>query len=245
MIRFGEAEDPRRRVLIEALTLGLLSAALPARQALGDELFGRTPAKLPEGQSIYRISGTATVNNVAATLQTPIKANDTVATGPDSEIIFVVGGNSMILRSNSHLELSTAKESKDSFLIGGLRLIQGAILSVSRSNGLALRTPTATIGIRGTGVYMETDPERTYFCTCYGISDTTAIADPESKETVVATHHDHPLYILANAPAGASIRRAPFINHTDQELALIETLVGRTPPWTFPGSLYNSPRRQY
>jgi hypothetical protein len=231
--------------LVQALAMGLLSAAAPARQALGDELFGRTPSKLPEGQSIYKISGSATVNGTAATLQTPIKATDTVATGPDSEIIFVVGGNSMILRSNSRLELAAQKDAKDSFLISGLRLLQGAILSVSRSNGLSLRTPTATIGIRGTGVYMEADPEQTYFCTCYGISDTTAISDPESKETVVATHHDHPLYILANAPAGQSIRRAPFINHSDQELALIETLVGRTPPWVFPGSLYSAPRRDY
>jgi hypothetical protein len=245
MSRFGEADDPRRRVLVRALTMGLFSAALPARQALGDELFGRSPAKLPEGQSIYKISGTATVNGAAATLQTPIKATDTIATGQDSEIIFVVGGNSMILRSNSHLELTPQKEAKDSFVISGLRLIQGAILSVSRSNGMSLRTPTATVGIRGTGVYLEADPEQTYFCTCYGISDTTAISDPQSKETVVATHHDHPLYILANAPAGASIRRAPFIDHTDQELALIETLVGRTPPWVFPGSLYSAPRRDY
>ena len=101
MSRLGDADDPRRRVLVQALAMGLLSAAAPARQALGDELFGRTPSKLPEGQSIYKISGSATVNGTAATLQTPIKATDTVATGPDSEIIFVVGGNSMILRSNS------------------------------------------------------------------------------------------------------------------------------------------------
>jgi hypothetical protein len=245
MSRSGEADDPRRRILVQALAMGLFSAALPARQALGDELFGRAPSKLPEGQSIYKISGTASVNGKPATLETRVTAQDTVETGPDSEIIFVVGGNSMILRANSHLELASKKDSTDSFLISGLRLIQGAILSVSRSSGLALRTPSATIGIRGTGVYMESDPERTYFCTCYGISDTTAIDDPESQKTVVATHHDNPLYILKNAPAGASIRNAPFINHTDQELALIETLVGRTPPWVFPGSLYSAPRRDY
>jgi hypothetical protein len=231
MSRSGEADDPRRRILVQALAMGLFSAALPARQALGDELFGRAPSKLPEGQSIYKISGTASVNGKPATLETRVTAQDTVETGPDSEIIFVVGGNSMILRANSHLELASKKDSTDSFLISGLRLIQGAILSVSRSSG--------------TGVYMESDPERTYFCTCYGISDTTAIDDPESQKTVVATHHDNPLYILKNAPAGASIRNAPFINHTDQELALIETLVGRTPPWVFPGSLYSAPRRDY
>ena len=36
-----------------------------------------------------------------------------------------------------------------------------------------------------------------------------------------------------------------FINHTDQELMLIETLVGRTPPFVFPMDIYNAPRRDY
>jgi hypothetical protein len=63
---------------------------------------------------------------------------------------------------------------------------------------------------------------------------------------VVATHHDKPLYILADPKAtGNNIRRAPFKNHTDQELMLIETLVGRTPPFVFPGQDYDAPRREY
>ena len=44
---------------------------------------------------------------------------------------------------------------------------------------------------------------------------------------------------------GKKIRNAPFINHTDQELMLIETLVGRTPPFVFPKSDYSGPRRNY
>ena len=54
-----------------------------------------------------------------------------------------------------------------------------------------------------------------------------------------------PVYVLANAPAGKSIRPAPFINHTDQELMLVETLVGRTPPFVFPKDDYQGPRRNY
>ena len=108
-----------------------------------------------------------------------------------------------------------------------------------------MSTMVATIGIRGTGVYMESDPEQSYVCTCYGVTDISAINDGESTETVSATHHDRPLYILGRAQPGNSIRRAPFINHTDQELMLIETLVGRTPPFVFPGNQYNAPRRDY
>ena len=128
------------------------------------------------------------------------------------------------------------------------RLLTGRLLAVmgKAPNGLRIESTTATIGIRGTGVYLEADPEETYFCTCYGIADIASAKDPSSKDTVVATHHDKPLYILADPKAaGNNIRRAPFKNHTDQELMLIETLVGRTPPFVFPGQDYDAPRRDY
>ena len=50
-----------------------------------------------------------------------------------------------------------------------------------------MTTKNASIGIRGTGVYMESDPEQTYFCTCYGPADVTATDDPTSQETVVSS----------------------------------------------------------
>ena len=62
---------------------------------------------------------------------------------------------------------------------------------------------------------------------------------------MVSKHHDRPIYILAEGPSGERIRAAPFINHTDQELMLIEALVGRTPPFVFPGEQYQGPRREY
>ena len=69
--------------------------------------------------------------------------------------------------------------------------------------------------------------------------------DPESRDTVAATHHDRPLFIVAGQDRGRNIRAAGFRNHTDQELMLIETLVGRTPPFVFPGGAYSAPRREY
>jgi hypothetical protein len=106
-------------------------------------------------------------------------------------------------------------------------------------------TATATVGIRGTGWYAESDPEQTYFCTCYGRTEVAASNDPKSREVITAKHHDRPVYILAKPQGGSSIRNAPFINHTDQELTLIETLVGRTPPFIFPKDDYKGPRRDY
>jgi hypothetical protein len=222
----------------------MFSTAFFDKDALADSFFGSSPKKLPPGQSIYRLNGIATVNGQQANLSTLIKPNDVVETGAKSELVFVVGGHSMIMRENTHLKME-GKENNASFLIQGLRLLAGKMLTVSRSQGTQIRTTTATIGVRGTGYYMEADPERTYFCTCYGLTDIESTNDPTSQDTVAAKHHDKPLYILANEPEGKNLRLAPFINHTDQELMLIETLVGRTPPFVFAGDEYSTPRRGY
>lgn len=245
MSRFDSVEDPRRRVLIEALAAGFASAALPLGSAFGQGVFGSRPAKLPPGQSIYRLTGTATVNGAAANLQSVVRPGDTVQTGKDSEMVFAVGGQAMILRAESRLSLEREGSPAAALLLSALRLVTGKLLSVSRSAQFRVHTPTATIGIRGTGFYAEADPEQTYFCTCYGMTEIAANNDPESRDAVSAKHHDRPLYIAARAPAGRAIRAAPFINHTDQELMLIETLVGRTPPFVFPKDSYGGPRREY
>lgn len=250
MSRFNDSEDPRRRLLIKALAASMFAAGMPMPRAMADGIFGKTPQKLPPGQSIYKMTGSVKVNGVEANLNTKINAKDTIETGKDSEVLFVVGGNSMILRANSSLTMQSKAvpndvEYADNLVISGLRLLTGKLLSVSRSQGIDIQTQTATIGIRGTGVYLEADPERTYFCTCYGLADVKATNDPSSTDTVQAEHHDKPLYILANEQAGKNIRRASFVNHTDQELMIIETLVGRTPPFVFSESEYEGVKRDY
>ena len=245
MKRFGEADDPRRRMLIQALAAGAFSTGMPGMNALAASLFGDRPAKLPAGQSIYRISGEAMVNDKAATLETRINPGDKVQTARDSELVFVVNTNAMIVRGGTTVIIEAEEKTPTIFTLTGLRMLAGKLLSVSRNTPMRIRTVSATVGIRGTGFYVESDPERTYFCTCYGAADVQSNSDPDSKETVVASHHDRPLYIVNDATGDKSIRNAPFINHTDQELALIETLVGRTPPFVFANDAYSGPRRSY
>lgn len=243
-----DIDDPRRQWLVRALAAGFFAGSSAAAQAITFGIFGSRPTKLPAGQSIYGLSGKVTVNNEAATLETPIKPGDTVETGQNSEIVFVVNSHSMILRGDSKLLIESGaaeQSSASSLVISGLRMLTGKLLSVSRNSPMKVTSATATIGIRGTGFYVEADPERTYFCTCYGATEVEANSDPTSRESVVATRHDRPLYIVADGAAGNNIRSAPFINHTDQELSLIETLVGRTTPFVFSGGAYTGPRRTY
>ena len=235
-------DDPRRRLLVKLLAMGGFSAA-PLAQALAD-LLGEKPGKLPPDRSIYRLSGQVTVGGQPATIKTKINPTDTIETGKNSEIVFVNADTAYILRESSRMNL--ARQNEGNLLTNVLRLLTGKVLAVfPPSKPQRLYSATATIGIRGTGVYMESDPEQTYFCTCYGVTDVSANNDKQSKKTVTSRHHDDPLYILAKATQGKSIRSAPFINHTDQELMLIETLVGRQPPFVFPSEDYGGPRKDY
>ena len=243
MNHFDKIDDPRRRWLIQALGAGYF-CTLPMAQALA-QVLGSRPEKLPEGRSIYRVQGGVLVDGKAATLQTPVTPTSTIETQANGEIVYVQNQNSYIQRGNSRVVLERAEKPEGGFA-AGLRIVTGALLSVfPRGSPMTLKTKTATVGIRGTGVYLEADEEQTYFCTCYGVADVSANEDPQSKDTVAASHHDRPLYILAKEPKGRNIRKAPFINHTDQELMLIETLVGRQPPFVFPKSDYSGPRRSY
>ena len=241
MSRQGESEDPRRRMLIQLLAAGAITGASAEAMA---QLFGGRPSKLAAGRSIYRLDGQVTVDGRPATVSTNISGRATIETARNAEVVYAVGESAFILRGNSKVTLETAQP--DSTILTGLRLLSGKLLSVfAARKPMQLRAATATIGIRGTGVYMEADPEQTYFCTCYGVADVKANGDPESEETVAATHHDKPLYIVQGQPPGRNIRPAPFINHTDQELQLIEALVGREPPFVFPKADYSGPRRGY
>ncbi len=244
MSRFDEVDDPRRRWLVQALSAGFFGSGI-ANQALAQQIFGSAPSKLPAGRSVYRLSGTVTVDGKPANIATLIVPGSVVETGRDSEIIFSVGDNAFIMRANSRMVIEQSKTDTSAF--AGLSLLAGRMLSVfgKKKEPIQVRTRIASIGIRGTGIYLEAEPEQTYFCTCYGVADVASNEDPQSRDTVVAKHHDRPVYIVAGAPPGKGIRPGPFINHTDQELMLVETLVGRTPPFVFPKDDYQGPRRNY
>ncbi len=228
-----ESTSPQRRRLLQGIAASVLAALLPVAKVLAAAFV--PPAKLPPTQSVYRLKGRAWVNGNVVDANTRIGPNDTVKTGKDTELVFVVGDHAMLLRGESHLVIQP-REGEDigSLIIGGLRLLAGKLLSVSRNKGLRIETPTTTIGIRGTGVYLEAGPEKTYFCNCYGDVDVIANNDGTSKETVHSVHHDKPLYIYRQDQPGQFIHAVKHLaraNHTDDELILAEALVGRTPPF--------------
>jgi hypothetical protein len=237
-------DDPRRRLLIGALSLAAL--AVPGGAARGGPLLGRRPGPLPAGQSIFSQSGAVLINGQRATDSSRIAVGDTVSVPDGGELVFIVGSNAMILRGGSELSIQPRAGMADGEppVIGGLLLNKGKLLSVSRFTPMRVQTAAASVAIGGNGFYVESDPERTYFCTCYGTAEVRAAADAQATASVVSEHHDRPLYILPKAGDGKLIRNAPFIDHTDMELALIEAVAGRATPFNFPDD-YAAPRRRY
>ena len=233
--------DARRRQLLLALAATGISIPLSGAQ------LSRVPGKLQPGQFFYRFSGDVKRNGTAVTLDTKLVAGDLITTGEKSFVIFVFEQDAFILRSSSEMvvrpketsvEARSDKKPVASKIPSAYSLRRGKVLSVMASRTTQISTPSAVVAIRGTGVYVEAEPEESYVCVCYGETEIESSIDPAIRETVITQHHDAPKYVKGGA--NPQIVPAPFKNHDDQELLLIETLVGRTTPYFVPGGIPRS-----
>jgi len=238
--------DPRRDFLMRMLSAGAFVGGMGWNVEALASWFGSLPSKLPEGKSIFDMKGQVMLDGEPARHDSIITPLTKITTGPDSYLIAGVGDGAFIVRENSTLHLAGDGVR---LLVRGMQLLSGAMLTVfghrQEQDMAAIRTPTATIGIRGTGFYTESDPEKTYFCTCYGTTQISSAADQNDTTRVHATHHNAPKYILAQPDNGQHIIPAPFKNHTDLELMTLEALCGRKVPFAIPGDEYEGPRRDY
>ncbi|MDD3762367.1 MAG: FecR domain-containing protein [Nevskiales bacterium] len=241
-------DDPRRRLLLRALASGALVGGCGWSAHTAAALFGKVPGKLPEGRSIFEMQGDVRVNGRAARADTVITASDRISTGAGASIVAVIGQDALILREHSDLQLGAVASAGARAAKRFFRLVTGAMLTVfgPRDEMLEINTPTVTIGIRGTGVYTESAAERSYVCTCYGQTRISAADDPRIAEDIRSRHHDAPRYVLRDAEQGRRIIAAPFKNHTDLELRMLEALVGREVPFALEREdRYSGPQRDY
>jgi hypothetical protein len=154
-------------------------------------------------------------------------AGDTIVTGAGGEAIYVIGLDAYLQREKSTVSFAAGVAGAAA---GVMRVLTGKILSVFAKGDKKLETPTATIGIRGTGCYIEAEETRVYFCLCYGVADVAPAANPNHLERIETKHHDHPVYLHKDASMPMLVE-APMINHSDAELEMLESLVGRWPPF--------------
>lgn len=209
-----------RRRLVRMLLAG---GALGASGLTGFLSRALASGDLPGGTGIARLDGTATVNGRPAKVGTPLAMGDRIATGRDSQAVVVLKGDAFLLRSQTIIEVKGREGTLAELLIAA-----GRVLSVFARKPVTVKASTATIGIRGTGAYFEVEPRNVYFCLCYGEA---VIDGPRMQsKTVKTTHHESPLVLREDGGIMAA-EPGPFRNHTDDELILLESLVGREPPF--------------
>lgn len=222
----GTASGSGRRAWLRGAAAAAFAAAgmLRLRAALA-------AGTLPQG--VARIRGDVRINGKPAESGQHVGAGDVIVTGKDAELVVVVEKDAFLVRAGSRIEFGPAVAQGAAAV---LRVVTGKLLSVFESGRRReIRTSTATIGIRGTGIYVETETNRTYACTCYGEAVLIPVDDPGAAETVRTKRHDQPRYINSKAMP-SMMEVAPVINHTDLELQMLEALVGRKLP--FPVGTY-------
>jgi len=222
--RAGRREWMRRLAAGGVLAGGGLVGAIGRALAKGD-LGGR--------QGVIQLEGTATVDGKAARVGSVVALGQRVATGPASHAVIVIGKDAFLLRENTVIDTEGHDGVLASLLVG-----TGKILSVFAKKPLSIRAASATIGIRGTGCYLEVEPADVYFCLCYGEA---VVQGPGMADKLVkTTHHESPL-LLHEDGSVMEADKAGFRNHTDSELVMLEALVGREPPFMKNGKYPSGP----
>jgi hypothetical protein len=174
---------------------------------------------------VHQLVGDVTIDNVPLTRNAALQAGQTIRTGADGRVWFSIGSDAYFLRPNSRLRLEASKPREP--IIDLVRLFAGALGATFRPGSRRqLTAPTLTIGIRGTGVYLEATPEVAYFCTCFGSSEIAAAGNKTESVTMSATNHQ-----ARRIYSDARIVPAGFEGHTNEEIAELESMVGRQNPF--------------
>jgi hypothetical protein len=205
-----------RRHFLRAAAVGASGVLIPL------EAFGAP-------DQVHDLRGRVTINGAPATNKSEIKPGDRIVAGSDGHFVFVIGQDAFMVRSRSELVIERYEGE------GLLRLVTGALGAVfGRGRKRQVIAGNVTAGIRGTGVYLETRGDGTYFCTCWGAVELGVIDDPSDFELVQSTRHA-PRLVAAQPQGGTRFRPAAFETHTDQEMDILQKCVGRRSPILVPG----------
>jgi hypothetical protein len=179
---------------------------------------------------VHDLRGKVSINNRPATRRSAVLPGDRIVTGSDGHFVFVLGDRDAIMvRSRSEVVIERYEDE------GLLRVITGALGAVfGRGKRRQILAANVTAGIRGTGVYLETRGDGTYFCTCWGEVDLASADDPMDREVIASSRHV-PRLVSFQARDGTRFRAAPFETHTDEEMDILMKCVGLRSPIVVPG----------
>ncbi|HEY4540759.1 MAG TPA: hypothetical protein VIG66_00115 [Noviherbaspirillum sp.] len=172
------------------------------------------------GSNVQRLQGEVRIDSKPLRAEQSIGYGQKLETGDGAELVFVTGAGAFLMRENSALVLEQQ---------AGMQLMRvwsGKVLAAFGSGQRHIDTPTAAIGLRNAACYIEVEPARTYFCLCRGRALLAPKGDPNRRKSLRAERHEYPVYIDRSA-GPAAVLAAHVVNHEDEELAMLEALVGR------------------
>ena len=216
----------RRTTLKQLAALGLLGPA--GISGFIQEVLAKGDSPVVSG--IQSLTGSATINGRDAKVGSAVNPGDKIATGKDSLAVVVVGKDAYLLRDGTNVTFEQSKSRPG--VLETVLISTGKVLSVfakRTDGGVRVRAANATIGIRGTGCYIEVQDTRTYFCLCYGEAAIDGVGMAQSK-IIKTTHHESPVW-LDDRGGVMKVENAGFVNHNDSELIMLEKLCGREPPF--------------
>jgi len=151
-----------KRLTVHTVSLCFLVALASTHWAFG-----------ADAGTVQEVSGTVTIissdnRSRQASAREVIQSGDTLQTAPKSEVVVKLADDSRIaLRQNTRLQITDfnfEQKPSDSAIIsilrGTARMISG-LIGKTRPSQVAVRAPTATIGIRGTDFEVAVIPEDT------------------------------------------------------------------------------------
>lgn len=166
-----------------------------------------------------KFKGNVLINGKQIKKNQSVQVNDTIQTvGENSYIEFALKQDAFKISNDAIITLGGHKKVSD------IDVKKGRLLAVFKTGrNRTIKTLNATMGIRGTGVYINATKDKTNFCTCYG--KTTLYENDHKHEGIElqATHHN-PVVI-----ENGKISKMGMAGHEDDELRILEAMVGRKP----------------
>jgi hypothetical protein len=176
--------------------------------------------------TVHELAGRVLLNGRPMTPDSVVQPGQTITTGGDGRIWFTLAGDAFFLRPGSELRISPSVRDN---VVEALRLVSGALGATFRRGAQrSVVAQTVTIGIRGTGIYVQTAPDATYVCTCFGTTELGALSGADTAR-VSATHHSG--RVIQRGDTRIRAAEMSLMPHTDEEMSRLERLAGRPYPF--------------
>lgn len=149
--------------------------------------------------------------------------------GNDSFVQFKIKDDAFKISKDANIQFKGKKH------VSNIKVKKGRLLAVFKTGrDRKIATHNATMGIRGTAVFIETiSKSETKFCTCYGKTTVSDKSNKNSARELEATHHKS-VQIMDGKVENTNlfyglgqILLEP--THSDNELRDLEAMVGRIP----------------